>query len=672
MANSSVQIISNRLVGQQIGDYVDELMKKASDQRKSFERRWYDNNFFDDGYHFRFYSRSQNKIVDLTDKSTIYNPLRAIPKTSRQIRGICNLLLAADPTPVVYPERVNPAQYPPITQADPTTGEQTQVPNPEFQQALDNAKKRAKFAGYWVEEEFKKQGMIDKLALMVILSAKNGVSFMQVWPDAHREQIRTQVLDAFDIYCLGTVYELTDSPFVIKALPRLIAEIKADKRFDQEKLKDISPDNRQASSDIKDAYMKARHGGVSNPEAAARIIEKEAFIKEYLNDDNIARIKKQENGEEILKDKDSGDVVIRHSFVEGNILVLDEYITLPDYPIVDFRFEPGPIYQVPLIERFIPANKSLDLVISRIERYLHTMVVGAWKKKIGEQFDISNTPGGQIIEYSSTPPEQMQISAIPNFVFLFMKYLESLVEEQGVTTTTLGKIPAGVRANAAIESLKESEYANLVIASRRLRSTVKGIAEKCLDIANKYYVTPKTYYSGDVEGGYFDVIGAEALEKRTALKIETSPDVVPLRDDYKVEIEVQQGMAYTREAQKEAAKQLGDYLVQLAQIGLVNPEVVKVYLQRLLETYGFGSTSEVMDALEKVPQQQGLTDEQKQEMKVAMAEVFSDMMDNGVFPTAEQRVDEGKVATAEAIKDIITKTNAGKITGPTVINRQRG
>lgn len=652
MPLSSTATSSNRLIGAEMGNYVDTLVTKASDQRKSFERRWYDNNFFDDGYHFRFYSRSQNKIVDLTDKSTIYNPLRAIPKTSRQIRGICNLLLAADPTPVVYPERVSPAKYPPVTGIDPVTQQEIQTPNPEYAEAIEEAKRRAKFAGHWLEEEFKEQGMIDKLALMVILAAKNGVSFMEIWPDAHREKIRTQVFDAFDIYVQGTVNDLTDSPFLIKAAPRLIAEIKADKRFDKKLLEKISPDNREASSDIKNAYMKARYGGVNNPEASARIIEKEAFIKEYLDEENTARINRQENAKEVLEGRGEGDIVIRHTFVEGNITVLDEYISLPDYPFVDFRFEPGPIYSVPLIERFIPANKSLDLVISRIERYLHTMVVGAWKKKIGEQFDISNTPGGQIIEYSSTPPEQMQIASIPNFVFLFMKYLESLVEEQGVTTTTLGKIPAGVRANAAIESLKESEYSNLIIPSRRLSSTVKEIAKKFLDIANKYYITPKTYFAGGSDGGYFDVIGASALDKRTQLKVETSPDVIPLRDDYKVEIEVQKGMAYTREAQKEAAKQLGDYLVQLAQLGMVNPEVVKVYLEKLLETYGFGATSEIMDALESMPQQQQISDEQMQQMKVAIAEVFSDMMEQGAFPTSEQRVEEGKVATAEAIADI--------------------
>ena len=44
------------------------------------------NNFFDDGFHFRFVSRETGKIVDFSNKNSSGGPLRAIPKASRQIR----------------------------------------------------------------------------------------------------------------------------------------------------------------------------------------------------------------------------------------------------------------------------------------------------------------------------------------------------------------------------------------------------------------------------------------------------------------------------------------------------------------------------------------------------------------------------------------------------------
>jgi len=46
-----------------------------------------------------------------------------------------------------------------------------------------------------------------------------------------------------------------------------------------------------------------------------------------------------------------------------------------------------------------------------------------------------------------------------------------------------------------------------------------------------------------------------------------------------------------------------------------------------------------------------MTEEQVQTMKVAIIEVMKDMQAAGILPTMEQRIEEGKVATAEAIRD---------------------
>ncbi len=134
-----------------IGQIIDNLSQWGKDQRRNFERHWYDNNFFDDGYHYRFLQRSTNKIIDLSERSTIYVPKRAIPKASRQIRGVANLLVTSDPTPVIYPERVSESQYPPQRQTDPMTGQTILIPNPAIEQARQEAKRVAKGSGHWVE-----------------------------------------------------------------------------------------------------------------------------------------------------------------------------------------------------------------------------------------------------------------------------------------------------------------------------------------------------------------------------------------------------------------------------------------------------------------------------------------------------------------------------------------
>ena len=200
MAKSLVgSYATNRLDSVQIGPVVENLMTSAKDARRSFERRWYDNNFFDDGFHFRYLSRQQNKIIDLAARSTIHNPLRAIPKSSKQIRGMANLLLSQEPIAIIYPEKINAAAYPPMLAPDPNTGEMVETPNPEYQDAIKAAKLVAKLTGHWLEEEFRNQNILEKLAFMVILAAKHGISYIQIWPDAVKEEIRTQVFDAFDV-----------------------------------------------------------------------------------------------------------------------------------------------------------------------------------------------------------------------------------------------------------------------------------------------------------------------------------------------------------------------------------------------------------------------------------------------------------------------------------------
>ena len=106
MADRLPEIDTSRIATPAIAQEIENMKMLANNQRKNFARGWYDNDFFDDGHHFRFISRSTGRIVDTSEKATIYSPRRAIPKASRQIRGMANLLLSQDFQPLVLPEKV--------------------------------------------------------------------------------------------------------------------------------------------------------------------------------------------------------------------------------------------------------------------------------------------------------------------------------------------------------------------------------------------------------------------------------------------------------------------------------------------------------------------------------------------------------------------------------------
>lgn len=609
----------------------------AYNHRRLHERRWYDNNFFDDGFHFRYLSRTTNKIVDLSERATIYTPQRAIPKASRQIRGIANLLLSSDPTPTVYPE------------------EAPQGVDPQQLAQVEKALKlEAEKRGYWLEEEWREadasgETILEKLALAVLLSAKHSVSYIKIWVD-QQGKIRHSVRDAFDLYLIGSYTNLEDLPFIIEASPQLVSSIRSNPDFDKEAREKVLPDNKPAESEIKQAYMRARYGRDSSSDLAGTAIQYEAYMKEYLNDENIKRIRKQKDADIILKGRKKGDSIMRQIFTASGQNLLDTYLNMSEYPYIDVRLEPGPLYSVPLIERFKDANKSLDSAVSRMERYFHTMVTGIWLKHRGEQFRINNISGGQVVEYDQKPPEQAQLASPGQWTFEFMNLLTSFIEEQGVSTT-LGKIPTGVKAHAAIESLKEQEYGNLVIAHRRMKEVVRRIALKMFAIADDHFVTPQaTSYTRSGKTSHFQVIGKNALERRKGKKIDTPENLITLSKDTKVDIEIEQGMAYTREGKKETMQNLIDTMLKYAEAGLLNPEALKPVIQKYLEVYQFGSTAEFMDALDLNAIGANVSDEQLMKIKMALLEALQEVGEVGP-EASDKRVMENKMGTLSALKD---------------------
>lgn len=242
-------------------------------------------------------------------------------------------------------------------------------------------------------------------------------------------------------------------------------------------------------------------------------------------------------------------------------------------------------------------------------------------------------------------------------MFNYMEFLEKNIEEQGASTSALNQLPAGVKSGVAIESLKATEYANLKIASDQLKSTVKYITERMLDIASKYFIQPQTVMIlEENKPEYFDIIGEAGLEARQKAGMPVPENIVPIKGDYKVDIEVESGLGFTQAGKKETAQQIVQFMIQMAQMGLLTMDAVKVMVKRLLEAYQFGSTQEFMEALETGTSTTPLTEEQITQMKVAVIEALKEAgyigqeMDN-------KMVNSTKVGVVEALKDLADQGN---------------
>lgn len=638
MALTDISLVKqfSQLNSDKIGQALEEMIDRAINQRRRHERLWYENNFFDDGYHFRMLSRKTGRIVD---HATGYagGVERAIPRASRQIRGVSNLLFAAEPFPVVYPERVSKEQF----------------QNPEeYQTRLQEAKKIARLQGIWLTTQWEDEQELDiKLIDMMLLAAKNSVAYLKVYSDDD-QKICTVVRDAFDVVLYGDKRNLNDCPFITDTRSRDLQDILSDPMYEKANLNKLKPDNRYATSEIKEAYMNARYGSKSNDQKQGTIMEKETFIKEYLSEDNWKDAVKKGSDTGAMEGKSKGDMIMRHVFSAGGITLHDEYVNYDCYPFSEFRFEPGPLYQKPFITNFIPQNKSTDIIMTRLEKWVNAMIVGVYQKRKGENFQVSNFPGGQMIEYEGTPLAQMQTGSVGGTPFQVLSVLDKYIEEQGATTSALGQSQPGVKSGIAIESLKASEYANLKIPTKMLKRCIKHTAELMLERAHKDIVEPQEVeYMNDGEPEYFDVIGKRGYDLSQQVNKPLPQDVVVLDKDTKVHIEIEPGLGFTMQGQRDAMSQIIEFLAKFAQLQVIPREALNIAIKKFMETFGFGNTQEFMEAVEEGMNQADIDQQQIDKIKLAVAETLKDT--GAVGAEAEQKmIDTTKLGVAEAMKDL--------------------
>lgn len=626
-----------------IGAKLDELIGQAIEQRRPHERRWFENNYFDDGFHFKVVSKKTGKTIDHIGGTDNYAE-RAIPRASRQIRGVSNLLFTADPYPVVYPARISIEDY---------RDRMGKINEEAYIQALEASKQIARKQGTWLTTEWEDEQNLDiKLINMLLKSAKNSISYLQVWSDTEKQKIYTKVYDAFDIVLYGDKEELQECPFITKTRSRLIDEILSDPVYEKANTTRLQPDNRYATSEVKEAYMVSRYGSKSQSDKMGSIMEKETFLKEKLSEENWKRAVEKGSDTGAMEGKSKGDDIMRHVFSAGGVTLLDEYVNYDRYPFAEFRYEPGYLYQKPFIENFIPQNKSLDIIVTRLEKWINSMVVGVYQKRKGENYKISNIPGGQLIEYESTPLTQMAQSSVGNTPFNVISILDKYIEEQGSSTSALNQLPTGVKSGVAIESLKATEYANLKIATKMLKKTIRDIAVLMLERADKDFLKPvQVEYMNDSEPEYFDIIGKRGYQLSQTVGKELPANIVVIDKSAKVRIEIEPGLGLTMQGKREAMQQIITFMVQFAEAGKIPQESLHMVIKKFLETFGYGNTQEFMESLKEGLDDQGLDENAIDKIKLAVAETLKDLGAVGT-EADEKMVETTKLGVAEAMRDL--------------------
>lgn len=626
-----------------IGKAIEDMNFQAIMRRRSWERRWYNTNWFDDGLHFRVMSKQTGQIIDHVQRYSGFIE-RAIPRASKQIRGIGALLLTPEYYPVVYPEN--------ITEEDYRDKRTQQINQQAFQQAQLFAQEEARKRGLALQTTWEDELNLELCLMdMILLAAKHGISFLQVYTDPQTKRVKADVHDAFDIIMYGDRRELDDLPFITKAEPWDFNEVMSSEMFDEERKKEISPDNLYATSEIKEAYMRARYGSKLNAQNLNTIVVRETFIKEYLSDDNWEQAKELGEDNGAMEGKSKGDMIMRHPFSAGGVTLHDEYIDYDNYPFAELRFESGLLYQVPLMERFIPLNKSQDIVVTRMEKWINTMVAGIYRVRKGENFIISNIPGGQKVLYEGTPPDQMQISSVGPTPFQFMEMTDKYIEEQGISSNNVSQLPNNI-ANNTIENIQQQEYTNMKFATARLRACVTRIGELCMERMDKDYIHPvEMSYKEDNEVHYLNVIGSRGKKAYKKINAKLPNDLVTMNRKAKIRVEADKGFGLTQDGRRTAMKDLMKDMTALYQQGFLGPEAMALLVKRYVEEFGYGSTEQFMEAIERGVSQGNMTQNQINQIKVALLQVMKDTKTAGPG-LHDQLTKTTQMGVVQAMKDL--------------------
>lgn len=569
---------------------VDDMIDDSHKQRVRWERLSYNNNFFYDGEHFKSVSATTGRILDYAATSTDTNPKRSIPKAAKQVDGINNLLVAHDPQWAVYPRRID---------ADP----ESEV----YEAEKEEAQLEARRTGHYLETMFDKLQLRTKLPHIVHLYLKNPVAYYQVTYDEIKECISGSIYDFFDLYLANSVLDnLDDQAYIIKTVQKTVAELRANEAY--QNTDKIVADGKYSASQVKESYIKSSFGELAKD--LDTVILKEAWIKKYVTEEMLS-----ENADApAFEGKEEGDPIYLVRTVAGGQLLREEYVE--NHPFVAFRYSEGPLYKRAPIERFISSNRSLDLIVSRIERWAFRMAKGHWLRRKNESFKTITDESGEIIEYENVAPTQGDVKPLPSTLQNHVQFLERDIEEGGVTTSILSKTPEGVKAGVAIESLKESEYANFKNPSELLAESLQEVASKILALADRYISSPKTVYHGDeTNPDYFDIIGASAEKNYEDAESPLAGNVVRIRKDAKVVVRIEGGMAYTEQGKRVM-------IMDLANGGFVPKEWV------LKQLKVGGNVAEILAQLE-AEQGQPMAPQQLEQIKVALLQVIADLQKQG-------------------------------------------
>jgi len=228
----------------------------------------------------------------------------------------------------------------------------------------------------------------------------------------------------------------------------------------------------------------------------------------------------------------------------------------------------------PHMSRVIPLNKTLDMVLTKMEKQVRSMNVGRILMHESTKITTMTEEDGQMIRYGgSRPPEVMPQGGISADLFQFYGVLQNLIQDTGLFHLESSG-GGGNQSGIAIAQKQAGDIFNVTEPAQNLSIFIGSIFKHIIALASKKYVVSRTIY--DEEGKEYKVIGDAAGHNPS--------NSVKLQSVDSVKVEIVPGGVYSD-------IQFKQDMMELYQLQLADKESV-------LEAYKVGKTRIMLDRLE--------------------------------------------------------------------------
>jgi len=407
-------------------------------------------------------------------------------------------------------------------------------------------------------DDYERLRMNNKIAQLIKYALFDNVSFAEVSLNENGDDADVKIWDMFEILFDPTIRDWSKQKLVVKVIRKKINDLKNSKLY-------TLPKNYSSGETFfswKDVYMAEKYSSFTQLRKD-EILLFECFLR-------------TPNGLKIIT-------------IDGakNIYRNDDYPDIKTIPIHPFAIYSGDLYQPSFAYRLIPVNRTIDLIAHRIGDLILRLSKGGWLVQEEENLDAQmNEEIGQIVRYTTTKPEQIQIQNIPPFILQWFTMMFNLAERYTISPVIAGNLPqkaSGVRAAKLIETMVSQAYQNNSSVVENLRNVITGILSDIFLFRYHVWKVPKEFYISDLPKKLSKVsfISAKYAD------IHSGENVVKIPAEYeRFNIEIDNARGYTLEEQKNTA-------IKLAELGLIGKETLK-------RIFKLGSTGYLLEAEEKM------------------------------------------------------------------------